>query len=64
MITIHLTTNLTALQKLHELAEKGKTVRINSEDLQRLLIDHSVMFRALTDHSSVQVKEPRTREKL
>lgn len=64
-ITVQLLTTLNSLQELHKLAEaQAKTVKINPEVLKLLLIDHSVMFRAISDTSYFKVKEPRNREKL
>jgi len=64
-INITLLTNLNVLDELHKLADKsGKTCKIETEILQRLLLDHSVMFRAIRESSSIQIKEPKNREKI
>jgi len=64
-VNIILTTSLKTFDELHKLAElSAKTVKINPEVLQRLLIDHSVMYRAIRENSSIQIKEPKNREKI
>ncbi len=73
-VNITLLTNLTTFDELHKLANKaGKTTKIDirilqrlldTEVLQRLLIDHSVMYRTIRENSSIQIKEPKNREKI
>lgn len=64
-INIALQTSLNVLEELHKLADNtAKTVKINPEVLQRLLIDHSVMYKAIRENSSIQIKEPKNREKI
>ncbi len=47
-VNIVLQTSLTTLDELHKLtAKSGKTCKIDTEILERLLIDHSCMFRAI-----------------
>jgi len=56
---------LKTLDELHQLVDStAKVVKINPEVLQRLLIDHSSMFRAIRESSSIQIKEPKNREKI
>ncbi len=64
-VKIELQTRLNDLDELHKLAAKsGKTCKIDTEILERLLIDHSCMFRAIRENSSIQIKEPKNREKI
>lgn len=64
-VNIVLQTSLNVLDELHKLADSTtKTVKINPEALQRLLIDHSCMFRAISENSSFHIKEPKNREKI
>ena len=64
-VNIVLQTSLTTLDELHKLtAKSGKTCKIDTEILERLLIDHSCMFRAIRENSSIQIKEPKNREKI
>ena len=62
---INLNTSLTTINKLHELAESSaKSINIDTQILKLLLIDHSVMFQALRDCSTVKIKEPKLRESM
>lgn len=60
MATVSLLTSLQTFDKLHEIADSGaKTVKVDVEVLERLLIDHSNMYKALKGVSSVKVEEPK-----
>jgi hypothetical protein len=59
MPTITLLTSLQTIDDLHALISSGKTVSIDSKVLERLLIDHSNMFKTLKISSTVKLIEPR-----
>jgi hypothetical protein len=58
---IALVTSLEEFEELHRLAgqKRAVDVRVNREALSKLLIDHSVMTRALEGSSSFTLTEPR-----
>jgi len=64
-INIQLNIPLSSLDSLYKLAEsQSKKVSISPEILKLLLLDYSIMIRAISDNSSFKVKEPRHRETL
>lgn len=64
-ITVEIHTSLSTIEKLHEIAEsEAKKISIDPKVLKTLLLDHSIMFRVISDNTSFKIKEPRYREKL
>ncbi len=57
--TVHLTTPHDEFETLHRLADgRASTVRVDREALLHLLVDHSIMVRALRGSSTFKVTEP------
>lgn len=58
-VKITLLTGIKDIDNLNEIANSDlKKVRIDADVLKRLLIDHSVMFKALKGNTLIKVKEP------
>lgn len=70
-VNIQLNTALSTIERLHKIAESSaKKVSLEPEVLRLLLLDHSVMFRAISDLANnsnnplVRIKEPKYRKML
>ena len=63
MVKVHLLTFLHQIEALHQ-AVDGKTgpVRVDSQVIRSLLIDHANMAKALHQLTGVRIVEPRRRE--
>ncbi len=63
MVKVHLLTFLHQIEALHRSVD-GKTgsVRVDSQVIRALLIDHASMLTALRQLSNVRMVEPRKRE--
>lgn len=61
---VTLLTSKAAFEKLHTLVDsRGRNVRVDRQELLRLLIDHSIMYDALRGSTSFKVEEPTTKRK-
>ena len=61
---VSLLTTTESFDELHATAQTGRgSAKVSREQLLHLLIDHSVMVKALQGSSSFTVTEPRKRER-